>query len=170
MNLTKNGITIEVPDAQVVDLVLQQLNGNGAAIKKQKVIAGDAGIELPAIGEYWSGQGGTFAGLMRDYDCNEDYALILGPSLGQGTFKELTKKAEEVEVDGHEDFRLPLRTEQSLLYANLKDQFEPKWYWSCERRPVYEAFAYAQNFLNGDQHYWLVVYDSLGVAVRWIYL
>lgn len=27
MQLTKNGITIEVPDAEVVDLVLQKLNG-----------------------------------------------------------------------------------------------------------------------------------------------
>ncbi|HHT8904713.1 TPA: DUF1566 domain-containing protein, partial [Burkholderia cenocepacia] len=28
---------------------------------------------------------------------------------------------------------LPTRREQSLLFANLKGEFEPSWYWSSER-------------------------------------
>ena len=123
-------------------------------------------ISVPDIGTPWKGQGGIFAGLMRGRDGEKDYALILGPALKSGTFDEVSKKAAAAKADGHKDFRLPFRNEQSLLYANLKDKFKPAWYWSCERRPGGEDFAYAQIFGNGSQLKWDVDYDSLGVAVR----
>ena len=123
-------------------------------------------ISVPDIGTRWKGQGGIFAGLMRGRDGEKDYALILGPSLKSGTFDAVSKQAAAAKADGHKDFRLPYRNEQSLLYANLKDKFKPAWYWSCERRPGNEACAYAQYFLNGSQSYWHVYSYFLGVAVR----
>lgn len=163
MQLTKNGITINVPDAQVVDLVLQKLNSHTTQ-------PGINTTSLPTIGDYWPGQGGIFAGLMRGRDGGKDYALILGPAFEEGTFKELNQKAAEATQEGHSDYRLPYRNEQSLLYANLKDQFKPTWYWSCERRPGGEDFAYAQDFFDGDQSYWDVDYNYLGVAVRVVHI
>jgi len=45
---------------------------------------------------------------------------------------------------------LPNRIEQSMLWANHRDQFQEDWYWSneTEQNP---AYAWYQNFRNGDQ-------------------
>jgi hypothetical protein len=123
-------------------------------------------ISVPDIGTHWKGQGGIFAGLMRGRDGEKDYALILGPALERGTFDEVSKNATTAKTGGHKDFRLPKRNEQSLLYANLKDKFKPAWYWSCERPPANESYAYAQYFNNGHQYAWGVYAYYLGVAVR----
>ncbi|MGR2662440.1 hypothetical protein ACUXVY_12685 [Chromobacterium haemolyticum] len=45
---------------------------------------------------------------------------------------------------------LPSREEQSLLYANLKAEFKPEWYWSNTQ---YSRFtAYGQYFYLGFQN------------------
>ena len=48
---------------------------------------------------------------------------------------------------------LPTRREQSLLFANLKDQFEQRWYWSCEQHAAHDDDAWLQLFDNGYQYY-----------------
>jgi len=45
---------------------------------------------------------------------------------------------------------LPNRREQSLLYANCKDQFSGEWYWSGEAHED-TRYAWAQYFGNGFQ-------------------
>lgn len=46
---------------------------------------------------------------------------------------------------------LPTRQEQSLLFANLKSEFKPNWYWSGEKASA--SSAWNQYFDNGDQGY-----------------
>ncbi|KWF90347.1 DUF1566 domain-containing protein [Burkholderia cepacia] len=46
---------------------------------------------------------------------------------------------------------LPTRREQSLLFANLKGEFEPTWYWSGERHESNSGWAWYQHFINGLQ-------------------
>ena len=46
---------------------------------------------------------------------------------------------------------LPTRREQSLLYANLKDEFEKAWYWSSEEYEPDTAYAWCQLFNDGSQ-------------------
>lgn len=48
---------------------------------------------------------------------------------------------------------LPTRQEQSLLFANLKSEFKPNWYWSGEQASA--SSAWSQYFYNGYQtnHY-----------------
>lgn len=128
MQLIKNGIKIEVADAQVVDLILERLQEDEATIKPG---------ELPPIGSYW--QGGKFAGIMRGRDGGKDYALIKGPSFDVGGWQATMEHADCIEVEDYKDFRLPNRSEQALLYANLPDEFEDKWYWSCEQHPGYSS-------------------------------
>jgi hypothetical protein len=48
---------------------------------------------------------------------------------------------------------LPTRREQSLLFANLKGEFEPAWYWSGEQHESNSGWAWAQNFSYGYQGY-----------------
>ena len=123
-------------------------------------------ITVPEVGEYWPGQGGIFAGMMRGRDGTKSYALILGPMLPESNFDAATKKAAKAKVDGHKDFRPPYRNEQSLLFANLKDHFKSRWYWSCERRAVDEDYAWCQWFDDGFQDYGDVSGTGLGCAVR----
>lgn len=47
---------------------------------------------------------------------------------------------------------LPTRQEQALFYANLKDQFQPQWYWSSETHASASACAWSQIFTYGYQH------------------
>jgi len=46
---------------------------------------------------------------------------------------------------------LPSRREQSLLFANAKDEFNPEWYWSAEHPSVSSVYAWFQFFTNGYQ-------------------
>ena len=59
---------------------------------------------------------------------------------------------------------LPTRRMQSLLAANLKEEFQPTWYWSGEQREA--GSAWFQSFTNGSQ-YWFIKYSKCrAVAVR----
>jgi len=46
---------------------------------------------------------------------------------------------------------LPTRREQSLLYANCKDQFSGEWYWSGKAHED-TRYAWAQYFGYGGRH------------------
>ena len=48
---------------------------------------------------------------------------------------------------------LPTRREQALLYANLKEEFEDRAYWSCEAHESESGWAWYQYFSDGYQHY-----------------
>ena len=47
--------------------------------------------------------------------------------------------------------QLPNRSEQSLLFANLKELFNEFYYWSSEQRANNTNFAWAQDFSDGFQ-------------------
>ena len=47
---------------------------------------------------------------------------------------------------------LPTRREQSLLFANAKEQFQGAWYWSCEPYASDASFAWMQYFRTGLQY------------------
>ena len=45
------------------------------------------------------------------------------------------------------------RREQALLYANLKSQFKPQWYWSGQAHETESSWAWCQDFFDGSQDY-----------------
>lgn len=61
---------------------------------------------------------------------------------------------------------LPNRREQALLYANLKAEFQPTWYWSCEVHKDDGAYAWYQDFDDGGQYYSHSSYEGCARAVR----
>ncbi len=88
-----------------------------------------------------------YAGIVLNKDGLPSHHLILLP---QKPKKELTwEKAKEwaASIVGE----LPSRQEQSLLFANLKDQFESDWYWSNEAYGA--SSAWIQDFDDGYQGY-----------------
>ena len=103
--------------------------------------------------------GCIWAGIILGKDGQPDYHLILLPGEAENVNWEDANKF--ASTAGGE---LPTRREQSLLYANLKEEFTPNWYWSGEPREA--GSAWYQHF-NGGYQYWSGTdYKCRAVAVR----
>ena len=124
-------------------------------------------VTPPRIGEYWRGQGGTYAGLVRGENGQPDYHLILddGESQQEFTWEAAEACAQRVIADGHQDFTLPTRIESALLFANLHYKFNfNHWYWTrTEHSP---GRAYSQNFYSGKQDDHIVAIEAHARFVR----
>ena len=90
--------------------------------------------------------GEEYAGLIVGKDGEASYHLILLPGQEKGI--NWTDAKAFASKQGGE---LPTRREQSLLFANLKDQFDSDWYWSSEQHASDSVYAWCQGFGSGDQ-------------------
>ncbi|MGG1946008.1 hypothetical protein AB1286_14495 [Trinickia sp. NRRL B-1857] len=107
----------------------------------------------PAVGEYWEGQGGIYAGIMPDYVGTSPYHLIVSteeavdvkwgpygvPEDGARSTQdghantsalnrchhrhEAARWAAEYRKDGHDDFYLPAHRELKMAAASVPDRF-----------------------------------------------
>ena len=139
--------TINIHLASGIEGVL--LNTDSAA----KVSAG--ACTPPAIGGIWPGQGGIYAGLSRGRDGQADGHLILHVTEAPSKLNlaDAQKWAEGIEVEGHTDFHVATNVESALLYANLKDLFDPAgWYWTSTQYAGNEGYAWLQYFGYGYQN------------------
>jgi hypothetical protein len=90
--------------------------------------------------------GEEYAGISLGKDGAPDQHLILLPGEAeQVSWKDAIKWAAKA---GGE---LPTRREQSLLCANLKEHFQPRWYWSSEQYAPGPDYAWRQDFSDGGQ-------------------
>lgn len=101
------------------------------------------GTPMPRIGQALAD--GIFAGIMRGAD--GDHALVLlAEAPTQMSWSAALKWAADVGAS------LPTRSEQSVIFGNLRDQFPGGgWYWSCEQSAGSEAYAWSQVFNDGYQ-------------------
>jgi hypothetical protein len=151
MNVTKNGITITISDAEVVKMALERLND--APPTPAPVVLSISAI--PRIGEVWEGEGGIYAGLARGRDGAADYHLIVGPEFdGQTDWDAAGKWATGLNLHGHSDFALPFRKEQALCFANVPELFKEEYYWSSEQHASGGYYAWGQLFSYGNQSGW----------------
>ena len=91
-------------------------------------------------------EGEHYAGLILCKDGEADYHLILLPGEANDiNWRDAKNWAAE---QGGE---LPTHREQSLLFANLQEQFQPRWYWSCEEHKEHAHCAFVQYFNDGHQ-------------------
>ena len=105
--------------------------------------------------------GERYAGPVMDADGFISHHLVLMPGLREDiTWKDAMAWAEEI------GGALPSRQEQALLYANLKSEFEPKWYWSGQVHEDDSSFAWGQFFYGGGQSYGHQSYEGRARAVR----
>ena len=92
------------------------------------------------------GDGEHYAGLILGKEGKSDHHLVLLPG-----------EAEEVSWAAARDWaaaaggELPTRRELSLLYANLREQFQRVWYWSSEPQEPRAQLVWGQNFTSGIQ-------------------
>ena len=105
--------------------------------------------------------GEKFVGVILSADGSRRHALVLLP----GEIEDVSwKKAGEwAAAQGGE---LPDRVEGALLFATLKDEFKPEWYWTRERRAGYDDYAWCQDFNNGYQNNLLKRHQLRARAVR----
>ena len=90
--------------------------------------------------------GEHYAGIIIGRDGGASHHVILLPDLptDELNFEAAGIWAKRIGGD------LPTRREQSLLYANCKDQFVGEWYWSGEAHED-TRYAWAQYFDDGSQ-------------------
>ena len=132
--------SIKAEHAKLADLI--------AAFEKQQEPSAlyfpEATINL-APGEH-------YAGIITGKDGEPSYHLVLLP--GQADDITWDKAMEWAGKQGGEYVAsLPTRREQALLYANLKEEFEERAYWSCEAHESASGWAWYQYFGNGLQYY-----------------
>jgi len=95
--------------------------------------------------------GEHYAGLIVGEAGEPSYHLVLLP--GQVTDIPWGKAMEWAGKHGGEYIAsLPTRREQALLYANLKEEFEERGYWSCEAHESESGWAWFQHFTCGGQY------------------
>jgi hypothetical protein len=105
--------------------------------------------------------GERFAGAILNGDGTLSHYVILLP--GELEDSQWGRAGEWAVEQGGE---LPTRREQSLLFANLKDEFEDVYYWSGEKHETNAGWAWCQFFDDGGQDYG-DTYDELRArAVR----
>lgn len=87
-----------------------------------------------------------YAGIVLGDDGLPSHHLILLPGDADGVTWE---QAKTFAADA--GAYLPTRREQALLFANLKGQFEERYYWSCEQHAGNSDCAWYQFFGGGYQ-------------------
>ena len=103
--------------------------------------------------------GEIYAGLVLGKDGAADYHLFLQPGAATGvTWQAAMDWAKKL---GHS---LPTRAEQALLFANLKHEFEPRYYWSSEEAGPSDAWV--QHLYGGTQSDIYRSYEGRARAVR----
>jgi hypothetical protein len=110
-------------------------------------------LQPPALGAPWPEQGGIYAGLVRGIDGEPDYHLIVGAEAAETlTWKKASAWAKGLQEHGFADYVLPDRREQRFLFVQVKELFQEDWYWSSTQYAGDAAYAWCQNFYNGNQH------------------
>jgi hypothetical protein len=105
--------------------------------------------------------GEEYAGIILGKDGAASHHLILLPG-----------EPDKMKWDGAQKWaatvggELPTRREQSLLFANLKEQFKEEWYWSGEQHASDSDSAWSQFFGDGSQNYGHKNYEFRARAVR----
>lgn len=100
-------------------------------------------------------RGEHYAGVILGKDGESSYHLILLPE-----DKECGKWQDAMDWAKSINGELPTRREQSLLYANLKEEFQEQWYWSSVQHASYGDCAWFQAFADGLQTCSLKDYGS----------
>jgi hypothetical protein len=154
-----------------------------------------AAVVPPAIGEYWFGQGGIYAGIMPDFVGRNPLHLIFSVDEATGvrwggylanesgamssydgaanTSALVASKyshpaaewAAEYVKDGHADFHLPSRQEWDVASVTIREQFLRND-WYWSSTQHSPTMAWGRNFNSIDLHYSHKAFPGRARAVR----
>jgi hypothetical protein len=135
MDLSLNGIKVSVSEAEIAALLRERLLGQAVPARTEStapVIAAELG-------------GAIYAGITLHEGKPHNLYLLPGER-EKIDWKDAGAWAEQ------QGGTLPSRIDQLVLWQNLKAQFKPEWYWSCEPYAGNEdRYAWSQNFYDGYQ-------------------
>ena len=112
-------------------------------------------INLPELAE-----GETYIGCIGDALGNLHHVILLPGEIDEATWNKAMKWAAGIGGD------LPDRVEQALLFACMKDEFKPNWYWSNTQHASDSSYAWFQYFDNGYQYDYYKSAEGRARAVR----
>ena len=138
-----------------IKIDLATLHAKVAALEAQA-----RSITIPAAA-ITLGDSERFAGLVLDDDGLPSHYLILLPGAAENV--SWAAAGEWAMKTGGE---LPTRREQSLLFANLKSEFNQNYYWSSEQPASISDYAWGQLFRDGSQIIVRKSYEGRARAVR----
>lgn len=148
MNITKNGITIVIDDAEITRMALERLNGSAYPATLR-------GISVPRIGQVWPGMGGIYAGIGRGFEGAPDYHGIVGPEFdGKADWDTVMQWSTGLIVEGHRDFALLMPAQGALCFANVPELFKQEIYWLGKQLASGSGYAWSQHFADGGQDSW----------------
>jgi hypothetical protein len=104
---------------------------------------------------------GTYGTEVDGADCEFDGLANTTALLKAETEHPAASWAAGVMIEGHNDFYLPARREQSLMYANCPELFDNSWHWSSTQSSALHAWL--QYFAGGHQY---VDYKDISLAAR----
>ena len=105
--------------------------------------------------------GERYLGAILSADGSKRHHVILLPGeIEEATWNKAMEWAAGIGGD------LPDRVEQALLFACMKDEFKPNWYWSNTQHASVSHNAWHQYFLNGYQGSILKSAEGRARAVR----
>lgn len=90
---------LETPNAHLARQVLEQAAGITAPASVLGELTVRISLDPPAIGQYWEGQGGVYAGVVRGEEGQPDYHLVV-PTDPIATAKEIAWGAAGEDEDG----------------------------------------------------------------------
>ncbi|WP_313326976.1 DUF1566 domain-containing protein [Pseudomonas qingdaonensis] len=182
-SLTLNFFAPEAPQAEVAQLAA----GFTVPLSEVKPVAPTSSLTPPAIGEYWPGQGGIYAGI-RQYAEGLCHVIFAAQDVGKHAYGEYGTEVEATSqidgrantailvnrdgshpaadaayaftCDGHNDFYLPASGELHHGYLYLPEAFEKAWYVSSSQRSAYDAFSM---YFDGGYQYYSVKHNELRV-------
>jgi hypothetical protein len=179
VTITVHGAQVTIPSATIADLWLEKISHEKQLTLR---LPGDdarnghafVGVrdDPPAIGRYWPGQGGIYAGVVAGRDGDGifelDYHLILEHEQDRAeiTWQPALEWARSIDRDGHRDFDLPTRSEQAILFGNVPALFEHSWYWSNTPHASGSHYAWCHYFADGLQSYYREANAFRARAVR----
>lgn len=139
---------------EAIEAAHKQVEAMIAAFKAQPAFP--VTIQAPALKP-----GEKFVGVILSADGSRRHAVILLP--GESEEANWKKANEWAASQGGE---LPDRVEGALLFATLKEEFKPEWYWTREQHAGYDGYAWCQGFSNGGQNTDHESYQLRARAVR----
>ena len=154
-------LNVKVPVAAIVDELLSRFGAKPSA----SVPAGN----VPRIGEYWPGQGGVNAGLMRGVNGEPDYYLIV-PKKDQVSFGQMTWGPRPKAMNGADDQFDGKKNTQAILasdgdYPAAAACYEFKLdghadYYLGARREYALAYANVPELFETSDWYWTSTHYS----------
>ena len=112
-------------------------------------------LQLPPLAE-----GETYVGSIGDASGDLYHVILLPGDNDDAEWQAQMDWAKSIGGD------LPTRIEQSMLWANHRDQLKKDWYWSNETHHTESGWAWYQSFGSGGQYDVHESYELRARAVR----